>query len=721
VVKTLTYDAINRPLTVQYSDGTAPVTYAYATGVDRIASITEGPATPAPANSQAFIYDNLGGITSVTQYIDQVPYVTQYSYNLLGQLATITYPSGHVYTQSYDAVGRLASIANGANTYLSGLSYNAAGETLGLTMGNGVQGAFTYNDHLQLASLRYFKSGITPDPLNLAYDYTSATQPNNNGQIQAMHYYTQPGTEDTNKSESFTYDSWFRLKATQTINVNSSTAGTWSLAWTYDRLGNRKQQQLTGGNLPAGIGQPNFTIDESTNQISGFTYDLAGNLTNDGAFTYAYDGANRMKQAQQSASPNTVTSSTFFGPLRIKKAVGSTTTVYVYSGAKPIAEYVNGSLSKEYIYAGSALLATIAGTSTTYHHPDHLSNRAETDSTGAVVRTAGHFPYGESWYESSADPMKFTTYSRDSGTGETGSDYAMFRQFNSGQGRFMSADILAGNVAAPQSANRYSYTGNDPINFDDPLGLDQVGVSISGNCITTTYYGFGYVGGTLVGGEWRQRFGSIKEGSSTFCFPSAGGGSIFGTAGGGGNGGGAGRTRDTAGHQDTCIFLAALAPDARTGLESARNLARLSLGALDLQDAHVNSVAVGIGGGAAAGLAIGPAWSIGRGFSGSTLVGADNTGSSGLLISFAANVPAGLATIPTWGGGAAANIGFSVLASPKTLDGLAGPSWGASGSYGPVAADITSNGVQATIGLGVGARFGLGFSFGPSVLLPFCD
>ncbi len=475
MVKTLTYDNINRPLSVTYSDGTAPVSYSYVTGVDRLASITEGPATPAPANSQAFTYDNLGRITSVTQFIDQVPYVTQYSYNLLGQLATITYPSGHVYTQSYDTVGRLASIANGANTYLSGLSYNAAGETLGLTMGNGMQGAFTYNDHLQLASLRYFKSGITPDPLNLAYDYTSATQPNNNGQIQAMHYYTQPGTEDTNKSESFTYDSWFRLKAAQTINVNSSTAGTWSLAWTYDRLGNRKQQQLTGGNLPAGIGQPNFTIDESTNQISGFTYDLAGNLTNDGAFTYAYDGANRMKQAQQSASPNTLTASTFFGPLRIKKVVGSNTTRYLYSGSKPIAEYVNGSTtpSKEYIYAGSALLATVAGTSTTYHHPDHLSNRAETDATGAVVRTAGNFPYGESWYEnSSADPMKFTTYLRDSGVGETSLDYAVYRHYNSGHGRFMSVDLLGGHVTVPQTLNKFAYAYGDPINTIDPLGLD---------------------------------------------------------------------------------------------------------------------------------------------------------------------------------------------------------------------------------------------------------
>lgn len=168
-------------------------------------------------------------------------------------------------------------------------------------------------------------------------------------------------------------------------------------------------------------------------------------------------------------------------------------------------------------------------------------------------------------------------------------------------------------------------------------------------------------------------------------------------------------------------FFAALAPEARTGLESARIIARLGLGALDIQGASVNSVAVGIGGGAGAGLAISPVVSIGGGFTGSTLVGADNTGGSGLLISFGSNVPAILETKPTWGDGVAANIGFSILASPKTLDGLTGESFGGSGSFGPVGADINTNGIQATIGLGFGARYGLGFSFGPSVLLPFCE
>jgi RHS repeat-associated protein len=333
-----------------------------------------------------------------------------------------------------------------------------------LAYGNGINGAVTYNDHLQLSTLRYFNPAApagTPDVLNLSYDYGTS----NNGQIQEMHYYTSPSVENTAKSETFTYDPWSRLSAAQTSRVDS-TAGTWSLQWGYDRLGNRLQQKLAGGNIS--IGQPTFTIDASTNRIIGFTYDNAGNLTHDATAAYTYDGANRLTSVNNGSA---VATYTYFGPLRIKKANGSTTTVYVYSGSKPIAEYVGGSVSNEYIYAGSTLLATLAGTGITYHHPDHLSNRAETDSSGNPVRSFGHFPYGETWYETSADQQKFTTYPRDSGVGESGLDYAMFRHYNSGQGRFTSADLLGGDLFAPQSLNQYSYVTGDPVNFFDPLGL----------------------------------------------------------------------------------------------------------------------------------------------------------------------------------------------------------------------------------------------------------
>src|SRR5258706_2599455 len=133
-------------------------------------------------------------------------------------------------------------IASGATTYLSGLSYNAAGETLGLTMGNGVLGAFSYNDHLQPTALRYV-SGST-DVLNLGYDYGAS----NNGQIQAVHYYTATSVEELTKSENFTYDAWGRLSAAHTTTVNS-TAGTWSLQRAYERPGQPLCQALVGGDI----------------------------------------------------------------------------------------------------------------------------------------------------------------------------------------------------------------------------------------------------------------------------------------------------------------------------------------------------------------------------------------------------------------------------------------------------------------------------------------
>jgi RHS repeat-associated protein len=471
IVKTITYDSLNRPSGVSYSDNTPSVSYTYDGGgsaafaLDRLTKITEG------SNSQTFKYDNFGRIASVDQIIDGTDYPISYTYNLADQLTSIKYPSGRTVTQNLDAVGRLSSIASAGITYLSGLSYNAAGGALAFTMGNNVQAAFSYNDHLQLAALRYFKSGAATDIVNLGYDYGTV----NTGQIQAVHYYTSPGVEDTTKSEYFTYDPLARLSGAHTGTVNS-TPGTWNMQWNYDQFGNRTAQNLLAGNFSAY--QPNFAFDSATNHITnpGYRYDAAGNMLSDSVTVYSYDGANRLTQINNGAAY------AYFGATRIKKTVGNTTTIYIYSGNKPVAEYANGSLSKEYIYNQSQLLATIAGAVTTYHHPDHLSIRAQTDASGNTVRTVGHLPFGDAWYETgTTDKWKFATYERDT---ESGLDYAQARYISSTQGRFMTADVIGGHIGAPQSMNRYSYVSNDPINLLDPLGLDEVTVTCTnGDCV----------------------------------------------------------------------------------------------------------------------------------------------------------------------------------------------------------------------------------------------
>ena len=56
---------------------------------------------------------------------------------------------------------------------------------------------------------------------------------------------------------------------------------------------------------------------------------------------------------------------------------------------------------------------------------------------------------------------------------ETGLDFFGARYYASVQGRFTSADPLLGSatVYSPQSWNRYSYTGNNPLKYTDPFGL----------------------------------------------------------------------------------------------------------------------------------------------------------------------------------------------------------------------------------------------------------
>jgi RHS repeat-associated protein len=158
--------------------------------------------------------------------------------------------------------------------------------------------------------------------------------------------------------------------------------------------------------------------------------------------------------------------------MRVKKAVaGGNTTVYIFSGSKVIAEYDNGaapaSPSREYIYSGGALLAKIDSTGTRYYHQDHLSNRLITNSSGTTLAQLGTFPYGESWYNGSSDKLLFTTYERDS---ESGNDYAQARSYVNRLARFNSLDPLPGSTSDPQSLNRYTYVRNMPVMFVDPSG-----------------------------------------------------------------------------------------------------------------------------------------------------------------------------------------------------------------------------------------------------------
>ena len=548
VVSTYTYDHANRVTGVTYSipggkniapmpnvctttpnSTAANVCYYYdqgGAGANALGRLTE---MVDPTGSESYSHDADGRMTQLAKVISGQTYTTGFQYDSGGDVTAITYPSGRVVQQVYNAVGQLCAIASSgsgcsASTYYAAsFSYNAPGKLMGFTYGNGVTASFTYSaNRTQLATLAYAKGTTTDLSLQYWYQKNSSTCPNgtvqDNGAIQCITDVENPG-----RSATYGYDLMGRL--TSAVTTGGSLYPQWGLSETYDRFGNRWTQTVTAGSGPSSnmsFGS-NGMNSSTTNQPNTYTYDASGNMTVE-PFTpandYTWDGENRMTGF--SGSGGTATYSYDGNGMRVVKSVsGGTTTVTIFSGSSVIAEYDNGvaptSPSREYIYNGAGdttgLLAMISGGVTTYYHQDHLSVRLTTNASGAILTQEGHFPFGEAWYSSGpANNWYFTSYERDT---ESGLDYALARYFDSRTGMFGSADPLAGKPEDPQSWNRYAYGRNNPITITDPSGQSWWSDALS--LIAAPFTG----GASIFFGQmydWAQDYAHDRPPSMPFSF-----------------------------------------------------------------------------------------------------------------------------------------------------------------------------------------------------------
>jgi RHS repeat-associated protein len=554
VHSTFTYDDLNRVTQISYSDSTPTAYYYYdsqslpsgapsythSNTAGRLLAMTYG-SSSSTTTGNYLAYDAMGRVVTQKQVTGSTTYGLSYTYNYAGLLTGETYPTSRAVGYSYDEGGRLSSVGDGTTTFASSFAYVAHGGLSSETFGNTAVHAMSYNRRLQ-ASQAKFTLGAT---VLQQYDYgygqfntsTGAVDTSkNNGQIGNI---TGTISGTTQWLQGFQYDELGRLSNVAEYQSANMSSQTYSQGYSYDRYGNRAQSANSTLGLPA-VSSSDYS--SSTNRFgSGLaTYDNAGNITTDSKFrsmTYAYDANGRQTSASNGSFTETQTYDC--AGQRVQTSAYSVTRTMVYDVfGQMVADYSGSTLESENIYRGGQLLARYnAGTSSwTYVMTDAQgSARAVMNNSGgssSVIARHDYLPFGEEiasgiglrttgqgFAATDTNRQKYAMTERDD---VTGLDHTWWRKYESFSGRWTSPDPINGHLSNPQSFNHYTYSGNDPVNFVDPTGLDQCFARFE---VTTTIHSDG-----RVEVSW--------EYLNSYCLPTDDDFPIAEFAGGGGPGGG---------------------------------------------------------------------------------------------------------------------------------------------------------------------------------------
>ena len=466
-----------------------------------------------------FIYDPANRLEQRTDVVSSQTFITVYGYDGRDNIRRIDYPSGRSAIYDYDSENRISAVKDGADVPLAdAFTYHPSGAIASFHSRNGLNHTFQHDNRYRLKNI--FDSGSV---LNLEYIYDNVS---NVRQITDV----RPGMNQT-----YEYDDLHRLGIAN---------GFWGAgSFDYDAVGNRRTKKiadmvttyvhdLTSNRLVSASG-----AEEDT-----FTYDGNGNLKSSSTASFAYTPENMLETAVISGA---VTTYRYDGHnVRTLKLNQGTAQYYIHGpGERLISEFTaaegqQGQWVRDYIYAGSRLIATVnnpdlpaltsmadcavalpdvsspsteesvvavaeepatsfptptltATEGVRYYHLDALGSvRAVTDESRVVVERYDYLPYGEEWHaQPSSNLIRFTGKERDT---ETGLDYFGARYYGSKIGRFTTIDpahTWQDNLVDPQRWNRYTYAINNPLRYMDPDGKAALDI-ISGvaNAIGSNFF-----------------------------------------------------------------------------------------------------------------------------------------------------------------------------------------------------------------------------------------
>ena len=447
---TYTYDPMNRVSTITYPASAPSVTYTY----DKVGQVLTSSAGSVVRTNT---YDVNRNLKTEKLTLDSRNYQVTYAYNANDVLNKITYPSGQVVTYGINAFGGQTS----AMPYASAINYNTINQPSSVVFANKVTTSYNYNSRQWPYTMAISKQNP---------DFTTTTYANSTYGYDFKGNLTSiTDTIEPNYNRTLTYDWNNRLLTSNGIWGNGGIS--------YDKQGNITGQQYGSFTL-----KHNYDTQNRLNTVTGskpytMSYDVYGNVTNNGTNKFQYDDASNMR-CVNCALTSKVNYDYDANRMRAKKLVGSTATYFLYGlNGSLLGEYTPASqIQKEYFYLGSKLLAEREKTNLptptiTYYHDDIVGSPiGATDKAGALAWREYYWPYGERNIrdpKAAKDTRWFAGKSQDA---ESKLSYFGARYYDPLLGRFMGIDPVGVDETNVHSHNRYAYGNNNPYKFVDPDG-----------------------------------------------------------------------------------------------------------------------------------------------------------------------------------------------------------------------------------------------------------
>ena len=414
--------------------------------------------------SESFTYDGNGNVTSATDRKGQVTVVT---YDALDRPVTVSYADGSTVSHVWDAGNRLVQIVDslaGTITRAWDLHDRLISETTAL-------GTVAYS--YDAAGRRIAMSVAGQPTVGYGYDAAGRLTQVSRGALSVSAVYDAAGRRTSlvlpnGITAEYAYDAASQLIGL-TYRRGSGVLGT--LTYAYDAAGNR----VRAGGTWARVGLPqsvaSVTHDDANRVLTfggaALTHDANGNLTSDGARTYAWNARNQLVAVdgagismrfgydalgrRQEQHADALVTRFLYDGVHAVEVFGSAGAVSLLGGLEVGEHLALGEPGDDFVPLTDALGSVLA-----------LS-----DEAGAVGAEYTYQPFGATAGPAAPDPNPYRFTGRE--VDDTGLHFHRGRYYHPALQRFIAENPIG---FAGGRANLYTYAQNNPLSLTDPLGVD---------------------------------------------------------------------------------------------------------------------------------------------------------------------------------------------------------------------------------------------------------